>query len=408
MNIHLITHGCKANQYDTEQFRLALEARGAQAVDGAEAEAVVINTCTVTNNADAEARKAVRRISRENPDVKIVVAGCSAAMRADEYAAMPEVYGVVPGQDPEAVVNALGDLLHQEPIGRELRATAGRTRGWLKVQDGCDRRCSFCATRIARGQSRSRPAAELIAEAEILSDAHAELVITGVHIGHYGIDFSPKETLSSLMTELVRNVPSVRFRLGSIEATEIDETLVELMASGSGVAPHFHIPMQSGSDPVLRKMRRWHTREQYRLRVLEIAERMPYLGLGADIIVGFPGETEEMHAETRALVEELPFTYLHVFPYSKRSGTVAADLPDQVDRKVKARRSQELREIVQAKADAYVATRLGADIAAVAEEGGLGLTEDYLRVEMPESAEPGELVHGRLARSGEVLRLEPS
>lgn len=404
MKVHFITHGCKANQYDTEQFRMALEARGAEAVDADVADTVVLNTCTVTNAADAEARKAIRKLHRENPEVRVVVAGCSAAMRADEYQAMPEVFGVVPGQDPQEVVRVLADSLHEEAIGQELRASKVRSRGWLKVQDGCDRRCSFCATRIARGKSRSRGLEELLVEAEILADAHSELVITGVHIGHWGIDFSPKDKLSTLMEALVTRVPGVRFRLGSIEATEIDDRLVELMQDG-GITPHLHIPMQSGSDPVLRKMRRWHTRERYRVRVKEITERLPYMGLGADIIVGFPGESAEMHAETLALVEELPYTYLHVFPYSMRSGTVAADMDDQVPRTEKSRRSQELRDAVQRKGDAYITRRIGQDVAVVVEEGGLGLSEDYLRVRVPDNHEPGTLIRGTLAGTADELRI---
>lgn len=394
MKVHFITHGCKANQYDTEKYRQELESRGARLAEAAdEADAVVINTCTVTNAADVEARKAIRKLRRSFPDVKIVVAGCSAALRADEYAAMDEVFGVIPGQDASQVAGLLlpTPIEHEEAIGGALLAKNRlRSRGWLKVQDGCNRKCSFCATRIARGESRSRDIEAIVAEAEILADSHRELVITGVHIGHYGLDLSTRKTdeftLSKLMARLLEAVPNTRFRLGSIEATEIDDLMVALMgAPGSQLAPHFHIPMQSGSDGVLRQMRRWHTREQYRRRVLEIAERLGPIGLGADIIVGFPGESEAHHAETRALVEELPFTYLHVFPYSERSGTPAADMPGQLPGDVKARRSQELRDIAMHKGQLYAASKHGRSADIVVEEGGLGLTGDYLhaRIEAP-------------------------
>ena len=185
------------------------------------------------------------------------------------------------------------------------------------------------------------------------------------------------------MARLLEAVPNTRFRLGSIEATEIDDLMVDLMARpGSQLAPHFHIPMQSGSDHVLRAMKRWHTREQYRRRVLEIAERVPGLGLGADIIVGFPTEGEEHHAQTRALVEELPFTYLHVFPYSERSGTPAAEMSGHLPGDVKAARSQELRDIAQAKGTEHMRRRAGTVADIVLEQGDLGITEDYLRVRM--------------------------
>ncbi len=394
MKVYFVTHGCKANQYDTEKYRQELEARGARVVDSPElADACVINTCTVTNNADAAARKEIRKVKRTNPEIQVVVAGCSAALRADEYGEMDEVFGVVPGQDAVQVAEVLAPLApfeeeDQEPIGAALLVeNKMRSRGWLKIQDGCDRRCSFCATRIARGDSRSRPLEQIVAEAEILSDAHRELVLTGIHIGHYGLDLNERGsktfTLSKLVEALVKRVPNTRFRLGSIEATEVDDQMVELLEGSGGVlVPHLHIPMQSGSDDVLRGMRRWHTREQYRTRVSEIADRLPYMGLGADIIVGFPGETDENHRETAALVSELPYTYLHVFPYSERSGTIAADLPDKVPPQVKAERSKELRDLAVEKGQAYRQERAGQQAQIVIEENGFGITEDYLRVRL--------------------------
>ena len=292
----------------------------------------VINTCTVTNQADANARHLVRRLRRRHPDLRIIVAGCSTAFREADYRALQaleEVDGVVPGHDPAAVARELPGLAEPDPAaaGTPLGRNARGTRAWLKIQDGCDRKCSFCATRIARGVSVSRPPEEVVAEAVILARVHPELVITGIHIGHYGRDLEPAITLAGLCERLLERVPA-RLRLSSIEATEIDDRLVDLLAeSGGRLAPHLHVPLQSGSDRVLRLMRRWHTREAYRSRVLAISERAGPLGLGADIIVGFPGEGQEEFAETRALVEELPFSYLHVFPYSVRDGTAAATLP---------------------------------------------------------------------------------
>ncbi|MGB5526067.1 MAG: MiaB/RimO family radical SAM methylthiotransferase [Gemmatimonadota bacterium] len=406
------TFGCKANQYDTERMRQELESRGASTSEVPEsATAAVLNTCTVTDQADLSARRLIRKLGRRHPDLRIVVAGCSSALKAHEYAAMPEVGGVVEGQDPVAVAlevapeSALAarDL---EPIGGVLlRANRRGSRGWMKIQDGCDRKCSFCATRIARGVSRSRPVDELVAEARLLAGSHAELVLTGVHIGHYGLDLAPGSSLSSLCRRLLDDVPGVRFRLGSIEATEIDDPLVELLeASSEFLAPHLHVPLQSGSDRVLQRMRRWHTREQYRRRVLEIANRVQPLGLGADIIVGFPGETEADHSLTRALVEELPYTYLHVFPYSVREGTAAADLPDRVPVHVAAERSRELREIGVSKGSAYAAGRAGTEALVAVETDTQGLTGDYLRVRVTGPAGPGSLVRARLSGAPSDLR----
>ena len=394
MKIHFVTFGCKANQYDTERFRQELQARGAEVADAPEdADVCVLNTCTVTNQADAVARKAIRKLRRDHPALKIVVAGCSAALRPDEYAAMPEVDEVVRGHNPEHVVGAVAAQaplldVHEEPIGGALlQMNARGTRAWLKIQDGCDRRCSFCATKIARGTSRSRMPDEIIAEARLIAAHHPEIVLTGVHIGHYGYDLNPRGskpyTLSKLVARLLDEVPGARLRLGSVEATEIDDLMVELLVSSQGqLVPHLHVPMQSGSDSVLRAMRRWHSREDYRSRMLHIASRLGYLGFGADVIVGFPGESEAHHAETRALIDELPFTYLHVFPYSVRDDTHAATLPDRVPGDVAAERSRDLRELVQAKGELYRRGRVGQAAQIVVEEQEVGITEDYLRVRL--------------------------
>ncbi len=396
--VYYHTFGCKANQYDTERMRQEGEARGAHTVTSwHDADVCVVNTCTVTNQADAEARRFIRRLRRESPGVRVVVAGCSAALRAHEYRAMDGVTEVVEGHDPVAVSSAtmsrpvpLGlrarlDRIDTEPVGGELlRRRAGASRGWLKVQDGCDRKCSFCATRLARGASRSRSPEKVVAEARALARSHAELVVTGIHIGQYGRDLDSPWSLARLVALLLERVPGVRFRLGSVEATEVDDELLGvLVSSGGWLAPHLHMPLQSGSDAVLQRMRRWHTREQYRRRVLEIAERAGDMGLGADIITGFPGERDEDHAATRALVDELPFTYLHVFPFSAREGTVAAALDHPVPQRVAGERSRELRALAHEKGEAYRARRVGESARVVLEgRGGTALTGDYLRVDV--------------------------
>jgi threonylcarbamoyladenosine tRNA methylthiotransferase MtaB len=367
----------------------------------------------VTNQADADARRLVRRIRRANPSARLVVAGCSAALRASDYRALEGVAAVVPGPDPAAVaaaviaaapagapalvrleLRAALERIDTEPVGAELlRERAGATRGWLKIQDGCDRRCSFCATRLARGASRSRAPDIVVAEARALARAHPELVLTGIHIGHYGRDLEPRSSLGLLLARLLDEVPDARFRLGSVEATEVDALLLELLAtSGGRVAPHLHMPLQSGADPVLRRMRRWHTRDAYRGRALEIAERLPVLGLGADVITGFPGESASDHDDTYALIEELPYTYLHVFPYSPRDGTPAAELhaADPVPQRVAGERARSLRELAAGKGAAYRMTRVGAEAEVTLEAGGsLALTGDYLRVGVAGDGTPG-------------------
>ncbi len=403
-------------------MRQELEALGARRATGArEAGYCVLNTCTVTNQADADARRLIRRLRRQHPRIRIVVAGCSSALKPEVYRAMPGVVGVVRGHDPVEVAQTVAaasrvldgeaplegpaspslvqlelrrslDRMDVEPVGGELlNHREGGTRGWLKIQDGCDRRCSFCATRMARGPSRSRSPSEVVDEARLLAGSHPELVLTGIHIGHYGRDLEGVPALSRLVALLLEEVPGVRFRLGSIEATEVDDLLLELLErSGGRLAPHLHMPLQSGADAVLRRMGRWHTREMYRRRALEMAERLPVLGLGADLIAGFPGETPEDHALTRGLVEELPFTYLHVFPFSPRDGTAAAGLPDPVPQRVAGERSRELRELGLEKGRRYRERRVGGAASVVLEgDGGTALTEDYLRVGVRRRASPG-------------------
>ena len=407
-------------------MRQELEARGALVVDRkSEVDVYVVNTCTVTNTADAEARRFIRRINREIPNARVVVAGCSAALRADEYANIDGVEVVVPGHDPVEVAQAVGvqrglvqlgggrgfDQLSLEPIGGEiLLRREGATRAWLKIQDGCDRRCSFCATRVARGASRSRAIDEVVREAHQLATCHPELVLTGIHIGHYGRDLETRSTLSRLLAILLDSVPRVRFRLGSIEATEVDDLLLKLiMTSGGRVAPHLHMPLQSGSDSILREMKRWHTREAYRRRAMEIATKVTPLGLGADVITGFPGETEADHQDTMELIEELPFTYLHVFPFSRRDGTVAADLPNPVPRSVARERGRELRELAKEKGCRYRATRLGqSSLVTLEADGRRALTEDYLRVEVRGNGmeDLTRLHRGVLRGTGEDLYIE--
>ena len=430
MRVFYRTFGCKANQYDTERMRQELDARGTVAVERIEdAELCVLNTCTVTNSADAEARRAIRRIRRRNPEARIVVAGCSAALHAGDYTGMEGVEAVVPGHDPIRVARAAAahpdggqagtspplvqlddrrglDRLDVEPVGGELlrRRTAG-TRGWLKIQDGCDRKCAFCATRLARGSSRSRSPEEVVAEARLLARHHPEIVLTGIHIGHYGLDLPGSNTLGGLVNLLLDTIPGVRIRLGSIEATEICDEIVDRLVDSEGrLAPHLHMPLQSGADPVLRRMRRWHTREQYRRRVLEIVDRVPLLGLGADVITGFPGETDADHASTAELIDELPFTYLHVFPFSPRDDTVAAQLVREmpVPERTAGERSRELRERVHRKADRHAAGRVGTRARVVIEGGDSALTGDYLRVSVEPN--PSRFV-GDLA--GGVLQMGP-
>lgn len=386
MKVYLRTFGCRANHYDTEVVRAMLESGGHDIVSSpASADVAVFNSCAVTSEAEAELRKVVRRAAREQPMLRSVVMGCAAALDDDrseplQIRSLPSVERVVAGADIAALAAAL-DLAPGAP-GVLTRAQTG-ARALLRIQDGCDEHCTFCATTLARGVNRSRPVADLVREATALAERHAEIVITGIHIGTYGADVG--SSLGALMRQLVRDVPSVRFRLSSIEATEIDDALVDLLLGAPRqLVPHIHAPLQSGSDRVLRRMgRHWYSAARYASAVERLADKMPVLGLGADVIAGFPGETQQDHDATVELIERLPFTYLHVFPYSRRPGTAADRLRDHLAPPIISKRAAELRTLAERKAVAYRASRSGgaADVITI---GGRGerdaMTEDYLSV----------------------------
>jgi threonylcarbamoyladenosine tRNA methylthiotransferase MtaB len=382
----LHTFGCKANQYDTEMLRQALEVAGAEIVGrAADADAAVVNSCTVTHVGESKLRGFVRRLARARPGLRTIVVGCAAALDDGRLAELPGVAAVLGGAEPAPVLRTLG-LPGVEPSSAGLRTFQRGARAWLKIQDGCDEHCTFCATTLARGASRSRRPADLVVEATALAAVHREIVLTGVHIGRYGTDLTPDCSLGTLVETLVHRVPDVRFRLSSVEATEVDERLTAIMAEAPDrLAPHLHAPLQSGSDRVLKRMgRHWYSVTEYRRRIEMLAARMLPLGLGADVMVGFPGETAADFSATRALIESLPFTYLHVFAYSERRGTAAARLGGQVVPASARQWSAELRAIAEEKGSAYRAGRVGdlADIVTLGHAAGQydGLTGDYLTV----------------------------
>ncbi len=406
MKIYFHTFGCKANQYDTEVIRQALVAAGASPTDDpAAADVAVVNSCTVTHKGEAKMRGLVRRLHRRRPEIRTIVMGCAAALDDGTIASLPGVVAVVGGSDPKTVLDAAGmDGPAIDPI---LRTFPRGARAWLKIQDGCDEHCTFCATTVARGNSRSRHPDEIVAEAQVLSESHEEIVLTGVHIGTYGRDLAPPHSLAALVERLLSAIRRTRFRLTSVEATEVDERLMDLMAtSPDRLAPHLHAPLQSGSDAILKRMgRHWYTARSYRDRCESLAERLPVLGLGADVIVGFPGETDADHSATRALIRDLPFTYLHVFPYSERPHASAGRLGPPVDPRVASARAAELRELASDKGAAHRARRSGgtADVIVLRRHQGVaqGLTEDYLDVHLSVRHAPGSRLATVLARDGE-------
>jgi len=366
VNVYLETFGCRANHADSEAVRSLVLSAGHDLVGSpTDADVAVINSCTVTAQADADVRQAVRRASR----TRTIVMGCLPANRA-----APGVSEMIDGADLDAVAMALGIPASAK---RETIKQTG-TRALLRIQDGCDEHCTFCATTIARGAHRSRDIGQILAEAERLAEWHPEIIVTGIHIGSY-------DGLGHLVEMLADRLPSTRFRLSSIEATEVDGRLRSLLREGA-VAPWLHAPLQSGSDRVLKRMgRHWYDAGTYERAIDGIVGGMTVFGLGADVIAGFPGETEDDHRATMALVERLPFTALHVFPYSPRPGTAAERLGPPVEAN---ERAAELRALAAKKAAAYREARKGTIADAIAMGGRKAMTEDYLTVDLADPTIP--------------------
>ena len=369
--VALATLGCRLNQVDTQQIQAGLEARGFVTVplDGP-ADVVVVNTCTVTARAEFSDRQAIRRARRANPGARVVVTGCWAQTSPDDVARVGGVDLVVGNADKHRLAELVEELLAASaPSSRpsvtdladaRLRPpeppawSAGRSRAFVKVQDGCQHRCAFCIVPFARGASRSLEPATVVDHARrLVALGHREVVLTGIDLGHYGADLVPRASLGALVRALT-TVEGLRWlRLSSLLPSYVTGELLDALGSSSVVAPHFHVPLQSGSDRVLRAMRRPYTVARYRRVIEQLTRLFPRPGLGADVLVGFPGETEADFAATVAFVEALPFTYLHVFPYSPRNGTDAAMRTDRIDAGTLKRRAAVMRAVGEAKAAAF-------------------------------------------------------
>jgi threonylcarbamoyladenosine tRNA methylthiotransferase MtaB len=377
------THGCRANQYDSEQARRMLIAGGGVEVTRAEeADIAIFNSCSVTAAAEAELRKDVRRAARSNPRLRSVVMGCAPGVSVrDESIAplrtLPTVTSAITGADLPALAATL-----ELPAVRfdSPGAAQSGARALLRIQDGCDEHCTFCVTTLSRGANRSRSAQDLVTEATTLAESHHEIVLTGIHIGSYGADIG--SSLSLLVEMLITRVPNVRFRLSSLEATEVDDRLRELYSERRRLASYLHAPLQSGSNRILKRMgRHWYSAESYENKIMQLMRNRDVFGLGADVIVGFPGETDQDHAATLSLVDRLPFTSLHVFPFSPRPGTAAPRLGAPAHSTDIARRSRELRDLAGQKAAEYRARRTGGIADVVTISSHEGVTEDYLSVD---------------------------
>jgi len=400
--VALHTLGCKLNNAETAAIGRQFQERGFDIVAfGEQADVCVINTCTVTERADRECRQIIRRALRSSADPYVIVTGCYAQLEPEQIASIEGVDLVLGSQEKFEVFRHLGSLAKEGPPRVHISepdeswgfgpgysgAESGRTRAYLKVQDGCDYSCSFCTIPLARGVSRSQPVEECLTQARRLVDmGHKEVVLTGVNVGDYGR--KSDQDLLELVRAMVRVEGLRRLRISSIEPNLLTDELIEFAASSEVVCRHFHVPLQSGHDDVLRRMRRRYTAGAYARTIARISERIPECGIGVDVITGFPGETDAQFEETYRFLNELPVSYLHVFTYSERPNTPASEAALQVEPRVRQERNRRLRILSQKKRHAFYESMVGAVLPVLTEsdlEGTLrtGLADNYVRVGVP-------------------------
>jgi len=392
MSVDVITFGCRLNITESEAIR-----RTAGALD----DTVVVNTCAVTAEAVRQARQSIRRLKRERPDARIVATGCAAQIEPETFAAMPEVARVVgnaeklePQTWDDERCMAVGDIMAvKRRVGHTVDGIEGHTRAFLQVQNGCDHRCTFCIIPFGRGNSRSLPMDEVVAQARRLAGrGHRELVLTGVDITSYGADLAGAPQLGALVKCILREIPELaRLRLSSIDSVEADADLLDALASEPRLMPHLHLSLQSGDDLVLRRMKRRHTREQAIAFCNEVRRLRPDMAFGADLIAGFPTETEDMFARSLDLVDECGLAQLHVFPFSPRPGTPAARMP-QVPRDAVKERARRLRDKGEAALRAHLDLQVGERRLVLAERGGVGHTEQFTAVRLAAPVAPGTIL----------------
>lgn len=421
MKYSIITFGCRVNQSDSLAIEEELRASGAELASAAAADVVVVNTCSVTATADQGARQTIRRVARENPSARIVATGCYATRCADEIAALPNVLTIVRNDDKRRFAEAVAQSTAirfgggDGPCGSTIEpGLAGRTAYTLRVQTGCDQACAYCIIPTTRGRGRSQPLENILQEVRRVEAAgFKEIALTGVHLGSYGRDLEAASSLLDLLRALLREKTDLTYRISSLEPMDCTNDIVSLVAeSGGRFAPHFHLPLQHASDRMLQAMRRPYSLAFYRDLVDGIIERLPHASIGTDMIVGFPGETDEDFACSVEYLEASPLSHVHVFPYSDRPGTAASVMDAKVSGQVVRARGATLRGMGAALSERFRAAQVGSVRPGLTlEDGTLVLTDNYLKVRIPPGIARNTRVSVRIARlqDGNVVGvLEPS
>ena len=445
MKYAVITFGCRVNQADSLEFEEQLLARGGVAVSPDAADVVVVNTCSVTATADQGARQTIRRIARDNPRARIVVTGCYATRRPTEVSALPNVVRVIPNDDKPRLISLLAKertssavaansavaSVGDGPCGAAIApGVMGRTAYTLRVQTGCAEPCSYCIIPSTRGEPRSTPIPDLIREIErVMAAGFKEIALTGVHLGSYGRDLTPSCGLIDLLAAIDGRARALHdrhnhradsfegdigstapqgclFRMSSLEPMDCTAEIIDLVVSSGAFAPHFHLPLQHASNRVLQAMRRPYTVEYYSSLVDGIRTRIPHASIGTDVIVGFPGETDEDFEQLASYLERSPVTHVHVFPYSDRPGTDASRLPSMIPGATVRERAKRIRDIATRLTKGFRDSQLGTTHRALTlEDGSLVVTDNYLRVRIPPGHARNEWVRVRIASHdhGELL-----
>lgn len=408
--IETLTFGCRLNTYESEVMRDHAAAAGLDDV-------LIVNSCAVTAEAVRQTRQAIRRSHRENPGRKIVVTGCAAQTEPETFAKMDEVDLVMGNGDklkPETYqkltfgVNLndkvqVNDIMSvTETAGHLIEGMDGRARAFVQVQNGCDHRCTFCIIPYGRGPSRSVPMGVVVEQIKkLVGNGYKEIVLTGVDITSYGPDLPGAPTLGTLTQQILRHVPDLpRLRISSIDSIEADAALHEAIAGDLRLMPHLHLSLQSGDDMILKRMKRRHLRDDTLEFVAKVRAARPEMVLGADIIAGFPTETDAMFANSLKIVEEADLTYLHVFPYSKRDGTPAAKIPKQVPKAIAKQRAAQLRALGNQQFEKLCLSRVGAVERVLMERDGFGRTEQFVPVRLADG-QSGEIVSARVLGTDE-------
>ncbi len=400
--VSVVNFGCRLNSYEGEVIKQQAHEAGLE-------DAIIFNSCAVTSEAERQVRQAIRKARKANPDAKIIVTGCSAQAHPEMYTGMEEVNHVLGNQEKlekrgyefvlanteKALVNDIMSV--KETASHMVTSFEGKARAFVQVQNGCDHRCTFCIIPFGRGNSRSVPMGDIVKEVRALvANGFNEVVLTGVDISDYGKDLPGAPTLGQMMKRLLALVPDLpRLRLSSIDAVEVDNDIYELLAVEPRLMPHIHISLQAGDDMVLKRMKRRHLRQDALDFVEKVRSLRPDVVFGADIIAGFPTETDEMFANTLALVDEAKLTYLHVFPYSARTGTPAAKMP-QVEKEIRKHRAAQLRVAGEKQLATTLHSRIGRTERVIVEKGNLGRTEHFAMITLDRACEPGSLVQAKV------------